>query len=131
MLLENMSYHEQFGSAPDYARICRQNPALELCLDVGHVRLSPHAPDTVGYVSELREHIRAAHVYSLPTGPAGPTGPRTAPSRDLAGVLAAMTAASSAPGPVYLLLEYREHERRAKRLARAMNEVARMLGRPC
>jgi sugar phosphate isomerase/epimerase len=64
VLVENVSFNPDWGSARDYRSFFTAFPELRLCLDVGHAHLSPHVRDVAAFAAELAPWTAAAHLYN-------------------------------------------------------------------
>lgn len=81
VLVENLSYHPDFGTAEDYADFFSAYPSLRMCLDVGHAQVSLHTDDVYDFTARTAKFVTSAHVYN--TRRDGPcTGRHVTPRRD-------------------------------------------------
>jgi sugar phosphate isomerase/epimerase len=83
VLVENLSYHPDFGSAEDYAEFFTAYPGLRMCLDVGHAQVSRHTDDMYEFVARTAKFVASAHVYNTRRDGTA-AGSHTVPLRDQA-----------------------------------------------
>jgi sugar phosphate isomerase/epimerase len=64
ILVENMSFNPNFGTAEDYCGFLSAFPLLGMCLDLGHAHISRHAGDVYTFTSAVAPFVRSVHLYN-------------------------------------------------------------------